>query len=99
MKSDELFGPLKYVLENFAKTFLDVFAETAQKALNPTGGVPVPQLLQAFDALRLMARIFFSLNWQEIPEEFEDSMQGWTVVFAQVCLVTSYPFKSLTCVR
>jgi hypothetical protein len=31
-------------------------------------------------ALRTMARIFFSLNWQDLPEYFEDHMAEWMEV-------------------
>ena len=31
-------------------------------------------------ALRTIARIFFSLNWQDLPEYFEDHMAEWMEV-------------------
>ena len=34
-----------------------------------------------FAALRLLCRIFFALNWQDLPEYFEDHMQEWMTEF------------------
>jgi len=41
-----------------------------------------PQIdqLPMMTALRTMARIFFSLNWQDLPEYFEDHMAEWMEV-------------------
>ena len=39
------------------------------------------QLLPLYASLRSMARIFFSLNWQTIPEFFEDNMSAWMTEF------------------
>ena len=36
-----------------------------------------------FAAHRLMARGIFSLNWQDIPEYFEDHMKEWMAEFFQ----------------
>jgi exportin-2 (importin alpha re-exporter) len=37
----------------------------------------------AMETHRLMARIFFSLNWQTLPEYFEDNIQFWMAEFAK----------------
>ncbi len=34
-------------------------------------------MLSLLEMLRLCCRIFFSLNWQDLPEFFEDHMSEW----------------------
>ena len=41
-----------------------------------------------FETLRLMARIF-SLNWQDLPEYFEDNMRLWMTEFAKLLEYTN----------
>jgi exportin-2 (importin alpha re-exporter) len=41
------------------------------------------RLLVLMETHRLMSRIFFSLNWQEIPEYFEDHMAEWMTEFSK----------------
>lgn len=38
--------------------------------------------ITAMETQRLMSRIFFSLNWQDIPEYFEDHIAEWMEQFA-----------------
>jgi len=37
-----------------------------------------------FSALRSINCIFYSLNYQDLPEYFEDHMGEWTVVFSKL---------------
>ena len=74
-KSDPLFICLKYCLDNFQEPVTVVF-----KAAHDV----IPRVSQDKDALtvvvkvlRLCARIFFSLNYQDIPEYFEDNIGAW----------------------
>jgi exportin-2 (importin alpha re-exporter) len=46
-----------------------------------TPGVAKEQQVLIVGALRIMARIFFSLNWQDLPEYFEDHIQEWMTEF------------------
>lgn len=40
------------------------------------------KLLNVMETVRLCCRVFFSLNWQDIPEFFEDNMDRWFPPFA-----------------
>ncbi|KAI9907456.1 hypothetical protein PsorP6_004090 [Peronosclerospora sorghi] len=74
-KSDELFLELKHCLEVFQAPLLALFKETGV-ALRAPGANPVQQA-QMLAALRHMCRIFYSLNWQDLPEYFEDHLSEW----------------------
>eukprot|EP00624_Nannochloropsis_granulata_P000776 evm.model.NODE_13239_length_6809_cov_22.316198.1 len=38
--------------------------------------------MAVMETMRLCCRVFFSLNWQDLPEFFEDNMERWMAVFA-----------------
>jgi exportin-2 (importin alpha re-exporter) len=42
------------------------------------------QLTLAIESLRLMSRVFFSLNWQDLPAFFEDNISVWMTEFAKL---------------
>lgn len=54
---------------------LRFYKETGVALRSP--GVPLQQQIQMMTALRYMSRIFYSLNWQDIPEYFEDHIGDW----------------------
>lgn len=74
-KSQELWTEIKHVLDNFAKPFTELFVATMELAKthanNPTA------LTVIFSSLVLIAKVFYSLNYQDLPEIFEDSMDVW----------------------
>ncbi|KAL1427782.1 hypothetical protein MTO96_003126 [Rhipicephalus appendiculatus] len=74
-KSQELWTEIKHVLDNFAKPFTDLFVATMELAKthanNPTA------LKVIFSSLVLIAKVFYSLNYQDLPEIFEDNMNIW----------------------
>ncbi|CAH0489983.1 unnamed protein product [Peronospora farinosa] len=74
-KSDDLFRELKHCLEVFQEPLLLFFKETGVALRTP--GTPVAQQVQMLAALRYMSRIFYSLNWQDLPEYFEDHISEW----------------------
>lgn len=41
------------------------------------------RLTEMAEALRLICRIFYSLNWLDIPEYFEDNLAIWMDAFHQ----------------
>lgn len=49
-----------------------------------------PMLVLAMETHSLMCRIFFSLNWQDLPEFFEDNMATWMDGFSK-CLSYANP--------
>ncbi|KAK6142676.1 hypothetical protein DH2020_023024 [Rehmannia glutinosa] len=82
-KTNELLLDLKYCLDNFAKPLLEVFKRTAgfidQALGSSTANVSV--LKGYIESQRLCCRIFYSLNFMELPEFFEDHMDEWMVEF------------------
>ncbi|WCJ36132.1 Exportin-2 [Euphorbia peplus] len=88
-QTNDLLLDLKYCLDTFCPPLLGVFLKTAAKldSLVISGG---PTLNYIFESLRLCCRIFYSLNFQELPEFFEDHMDEWMAGF-QKFLTTSYP--------
>ena len=55
-------------------------------ALAKMGAIPHGQRRHPFEScllgLRTLSRIFFSLNWQDLPEYFEDHIQEWMNLFS-----------------
>lgn len=88
-KSPELFLDLKYCLDIFAAPLLEIFLKTAA-LIDNAGGAPGATLRPLFESQRLCCRIFYSLNFQELPEFFEDHMKEWMLEFKKY-LTTSYP--------
>lgn len=87
MKSEALWTELKYCLDGFVPPLLEVLkalgemvGQCAAAASGPEAAVD-PQvkatLLALVQGQRLVCRIFFSLNWQELPEVFEDHLTTW----------------------
>ncbi|KAJ9171521.1 hypothetical protein P3X46_014879 [Hevea brasiliensis] len=91
-KTNDLLLELKYCLDNFAAPLLEIFLRTAaliDSTVSSGGGSPVT-LKALFESQRLCCRIFYSLNFQELPEFFEDNMDKWMNEFKKY-LTTSYP--------
>ena len=61
-KTDALFSELKYVLELLQEPLLGLFKAMGDMLATP--GATAQQLGVVMEALRLICRIFFSLNWQ-----------------------------------
>lgn len=74
-KSQELWTEIKFVLDNFAKPLTDLFAATMELA-NVHANNPAA-LKIIFGSLVTIAKIFYSLNFQDLPEFFEDNMDTW----------------------
>ncbi|TDH64918.1 uncharacterized protein CCR75_000629 [Bremia lactucae] len=74
-KSDELFRELKHCLEMFQEPLLVCFKDTGAALRAPSASHV--QQMQMMTALRYMSRIFYSLNWQDLPEYFEDHLSEW----------------------
>nr|GFB77925.1 exportin-2 [Tanacetum cinerariifolium] len=70
-KSDLLLLDLKYCLDNFAPTLLS----TVKKVSGVGGDVVAAK--QLVEAQRLCCRIFYSLNFLDFPEFFEDYADEW----------------------
>ncbi|KAG6546655.1 hypothetical protein Mapa_011844 [Marchantia paleacea] len=74
-KSNELFTDLKYCLDAFAAPLLEVFQKTGQLIASTQDNTVMLKTL--FEGQRLCCRIFYSLNFQELPEFFENHMAEW----------------------
>ncbi len=79
IKSQKLWEEIKFVLDNFAKPFTDLLNATMnlakEHAENPAA------LKVIFGSLVLISKIFYFLNYQDLPEFFEDNMQAWMTHF------------------
>ncbi|WCJ22435.1 Exportin-2 [Euphorbia peplus] len=91
-KTNDLLLDLKYCLDNFCAPLLDVFLRTSAliDSAVSSGGGSAAMLKPVFESQRLCCRIFYSLNFQELPEFFEDNMDKWMVEFKKY-LTTGYP--------
>lgn len=87
-KTNDLLLELKYCLDNFAAPLLEIFLKTA--ALVDSTANSAAALRPLIESQRLCCRIFYSLNFQELPEFFEDHMKEWMTEFRKY-LTTSYP--------
>ncbi|CAL5351932.1 unnamed protein product [Camellia sinensis] len=90
-KTNDLLLDLKYCLDNFAEPLLKILKRTATLIDNvaSSGGQAVT-LRPLVESQRLCCRIFYSLNFQELPEFFEDHMGEWMSEF-QKYLIVKYP--------
>jgi exportin-2 (importin alpha re-exporter) len=80
-KNDELYSEIVYCLDNFAVPLLETYKINSDRIVALAGDKA--QLETAFEAQRLMTRIYFSFNWQDIPEFFEDNIEVWMNQFGK----------------
>jgi exportin-2 (importin alpha re-exporter) len=74
-KSNELWTEIKFVLENFAKPLTELFNSTMELAKTHANNPDALKVI--FSSLVLICKIFYSLNFQDLPEFFEDNMGTW----------------------
>ena len=69
-RSDDLFTTINYVLERFAKPFLQLLSHTANVLFSPSlqGDIGLAAQTQA-----VLIDLFFDLTCQDLPPDFEDS--------------------------
>lgn len=82
-KSDELYLVLLECLNKFAQPLQSMYSSMKNKVheLSVAGDSSLSQLKLVLETVRLMTRIYFSLNWQDIPEFFENNIQVWMSEF------------------
>uniref|UniRef100_T1HSJ8 Importin N-terminal domain-containing protein n=1 Tax=Rhodnius prolixus TaxID=13249 RepID=T1HSJ8_RHOPR len=87
-KGQALWEEIKFVLDTFAKPLTDLLVAThglcATHANNPEA------LRVIYSSLLLICKIFYSLNFQDLPEFFEDNMNTWMTLFHSL-LTTDVP--------
>jgi exportin-2 (importin alpha re-exporter) len=93
-KSDPLWLQLQYALQQVQQPLLILFGKISAIAINWPIGHEENRLEVVYIALRLMARIFYSLNWQDLPEFFEDYMQQWMDLFHPFLILQINPLPS-----
>ena len=81
-KSDPLYEKLVYCLEQLQEPITKKYVEMGT-LLASVSTVDFNQTLMVMETLRLMTRIFYSLNWQDIPEYFEDNSSTWMTEFSK----------------
>ncbi|KAK9056119.1 hypothetical protein SSX86_027207 [Deinandra increscens subsp. villosa] len=87
-KSDPILLDLKYCLDNFAAPLLNT-VESISVKINAAAG-SAATLRQLIEAQRLCCRIFYSLNFLDLPEFFEDNADKWMNQFKNY-LTVRYP--------
>lgn len=88
-RSDGLYAVIIYTLNLIQEPLLMLFVQTSRQVDGLVN--VVPQLTPRLESLRLMARIYFSLCFQDLPEYMEDHMSEWMGEFAKF-LQYSNPF-------
>lgn len=81
-KSQKLWEEIKFVLDNFAKPLTDLFVETINLAGQHASNKDALKVI--FGSLVLIAKIFHCLNYQDLPEFFEDNMGIWMPRFLEL---------------
>ena len=79
-KSDSLYSELRFCLEGFQVPLLEKYKQN-EHLISSTQNVQ--ELVVLFETQRLINRVFFSLNWQDLPEFFEDNINNWMGEFAK----------------
>lgn len=80
-RTDELYEKILYSLQQCQSPLLSLFCSVGQAVENYKNNAE--ELQVRFEQLRLMCRIFYSLNYQDLPEFFEDHMGEWMAEFAK----------------
>ena len=80
-KSDPLYEKLVYCLDLLQEPLTKKYVEM-RTVLSSVSTVDFNQTLMVMETIRLMTRIFYSLNWQDIPEFFEDNCSTWMEEFS-----------------
>lgn len=96
-RSDALYADILYVLQRIQEPLTQLFVSiTAQLDTTTTtthttasSGDNILGLTARLAALRSINRIFYSLNYQDLPEYFEDHMNEWMAGFAKLLQYTN----------
>ncbi|KAL4720372.1 hypothetical protein ACJJTC_014029, partial [Scirpophaga incertulas] len=76
-KSQRLWEEIKHVLDNFAKPLTDLFVATIGLTSKHANNPEALQLI--YGSLVLICKVFYSLNYQDLPEFFVDNMSIWMI--------------------
>ncbi|KAI2810344.1 hypothetical protein RDWZM_002654 [Blomia tropicalis] len=84
-KSEELWTEIKFVLDAFAQPFTELFVwivKLVPEHMNNPANIKI-----IFNSLYHCAKIFYSLNYQDLPEYFEDNISIWMSHFVELLLI------------
>ena len=79
-ETDSLLLELKFCLTQFQQQLTSILLAVVARI--KTEGVDLNEQMLLLECMRLIGRIFFSLNWQTIPEFFEDILPVWMPEFS-----------------
>jgi len=83
-KSDKLWIEIKQVLDKFCKPLTDLFVKIVDLIQTHADDKTAVHIL--IDSLNLCSKIYYSLLYQDIPEELEDSLKIWMPRFQALLL-------------
>lgn len=81
-RSDALYADILYVLQRIQEPLTQLFTTITQQL--DAYANDIRELTSRLNALRSINRIFYSLNYQDLPEYFEDHMKEWMTGFAKL---------------
>ncbi|XP_074106561.1 chromosome segregation 1 [Cotesia typhae] len=85
-KSQSLWTEIKFVLDKFAKPLTDLFLATMN--LTEIHANNTEALKVIYNSLTILSKVFYSLNFQDLPEFFEDNMDTWMSNFHRLLTVS-----------
>lgn len=80
--SDRLWTEIKYVLDNFAQSFTELFVALMAASKGQISDATTTRAI--YSSLVLCAKIFHSLNIQDLPAFFEDHIDVWMSNFLEL---------------
>ncbi|GLV36439.1 Chromosome segregation 1 [Carabus blaptoides fortunei] len=84
-KSNELWTEIKLVLEKLAQPLTDLLLATMNLATQHADNQQALKVI--YSSLVLVCKVFYSLNFQDLPEFFEDKMDVWMSNFHTLLIV------------
>uniref|UniRef100_A0A1L8DKS7 Exportin-2 n=1 Tax=Nyssomyia neivai TaxID=330878 RepID=A0A1L8DKS7_9DIPT len=78
-KSQTLWLEIKLVLDKLAKPLTDLLVVTMNLVSSHAGNQQALRVI--YGSLVLICKVFYSLNYQDLPEFFEENMQTWMPSF------------------
>lgn len=81
-KSQSLWEEIKLVLDGLAKPLTDLLVATMDLARIHEANESALKVI--YNSLVLVSKVFYSLNYQDLPEFFEDNMQIWMTSFLKL---------------
>eukprot|EP01038_Epipyxis_sp_PR26KG_P004977 gene4977-6960_t len=86
-KNDNLYQEILFCLEGFKIPLMEQYKANEVLIINNVNNRV--ELFELLETQRLMSRIYFSLNWQDIPEYFEDNIATWMTEFSKYMVYTN----------